>query len=830
MIIQSLDGIWKLTKPSDKNFSADVSVPGSVYTALLDSGAMEDPYYGENQYDAEKISEDDYTFSRTFSITEETAGCKEIHIVFEGIDTLAEIILNGNSVGKCNNMHRTWEFDIAPFLTGTEEKLEVRFSSPLEYIHRKNSEKPLWGVASTSPGYPHLRKAHYMFGWDWGPVLPDMGLWRSVKIIGIKGGRIDSVYNKQRFFGNTAEVEVSASFSSLTAEKPSVLFELTAPDGKVFSAKSGISDSKAVAVIKVESPELWYPAGYGGQPLYKLRTVLKSGEDIIHERTENIGLRTVKVCRTPDNDGTDGEEFAFSVNGIKIFAMGANYIPEDQLICRRTPEKTKRLINECVSAGFNMIRVWGGGIYPDDIFYDLCDKAGLLVWQDFMFACSVYSSDRNFFENVRCEITDNIKRIRNHACLAIWCGNNEAESAWQYWGIPQDEELKRAYLRMFENLIPRVLKYTDPETFYWPSSPSSGGGFNDSGAENKGDIHYWQVWHGLKPASDYRRHLPRFCSEYGFESIPCMKTVRSFAEEKDLRLNSPVMEAHQKCEDGNSKLVYYIVQSVHYPRSFSELIYASQTVQAEAIRTNVEHMRRNRGKCMGSLYWQLNDSNPVISWSSIDYFGRRKALHYYAKRFHAQVLLSASISSDNSVIFNVSSERQSDFNGKIHWRLRRNTGTIICEGTSGISVPPLSAVYCPRQQVFPDNAAGLGISAKNCILEYSLIENNARLSDSCSMFVEPKSFDFLDPQITFGVEDISGRICITLKSQAYAKGVVLELENTECRFSENWFDLFGTEKLIFIRKSALPEGTTPLMISDNLRITSYYTEMGLDNR
>ena len=830
MKIQSLDGVWKLTKPRDRNFLIDAKVPGSVYTALLDCGMMQDPYFGENQYAAEKISEEDFTFSTEFSISPEIAECEAIHLRFEGIDTIAEIYLNGNLLGKCNNMHRIWEFDAAPLLTGNTERLEVRFSSPLEYIRTRNSERPLWGVSSTSAGYPHIRKAHYMFGWDWGPVLPDMGIWRSVSIIGIKGGRIESVYNKQHISDKKAEIELSALLSHVKSGSASVIFELTSPSGKRVTATSPVKDLKASAVLTVEDPELWYPAGYGAHPLYMLETRLCDPYGTVHERTEYIGLRNIEVCRTPDNDGTDGEEFAFSVNGIKIFAMGANYIPEDQLICRRTPEKTKRLIDECVSAGFNMIRVWGGGIYPDDWFFDMCDKAGLLVWHDLMFACSVYGTDRNFLESVRHELNDNITRIRNHACLAMWCGNNEIESAWQYWGLPKDDELKSGYLRMFENLFPRVLKYCDPETFYWPSSPSSGGGFNDSGAENKGDQHYWNVWHSFKPASDYRRHSFRFCSEYGFESIPCMKTVRSFAGEHDLWLNSPVMEAHQKCDEGNPKLMFYIVQSVHYPRDFSEVIYASQLIQAEAVRANAEHMRRSRGKSMGSLYWQLNDSNPVISWSSIDYFGRKKALHYYAKRFYAPVLLTAEISSDNSVIFNVSNERMTDFIGKIHWRLRKNTGETAREGVVSVNVPQLSAVFCAREYVFPENAAEEKLTARNCVLEYSLIESNARLSSSCSMFTEPKYFEFLDPKLKFTVEEISGRMCISLSSCCYAKGVCIDTEDMDCTFTDNWFDTFGDEKMVFVRKSDLPEGMTPLMLSERLRVTSYYTEMGIAQR
>lgn len=832
MVQQSLNGIWQLKKIYDPSFGISANVPGSVYTALLEAGQIEDPYVGENQYGALKHSEWDYSFSLDFSIDDEIMECDKILLHFDGIDTDAEICYNGNVIGKCDNMHREWEFDITKYADRTSQKLEVKIFSPITYINQRNTQKPLWGVSSTMAGYPHIRKAHYMYGWDWGPVLPDMGIWRDVSIIGIKGGRIESVYNHQLHMNNTVLFTVDVNVTELSLKEAFAAVELIGPDGERYTEEVPVSGNGKVSVdMDIREPKKWYPRGYGDQPLYTLNVCLVSENIVYDMKSLKIGLREIEICRTPDNDGTDGEEFAFSVNGIKIFAMGANYIPEDQLICRTSEEKTKKLLSDCIAANYNMIRVWGGGIYPENYFYDFCDEHGLLVWQDCMFACSVYSADRAFCENVRHEIIDNVKRLRNHASLAMWCGNNEIESAWQYWGLPEDEELKNGYLRMFEVLIPKVMSYYDPGTFYWPSSPSSGGRFNDSGAKNKGDIHYWEVWHSCKPFTDYNKYLFRFCSEYGFESIPCMKTIRSFAEEKDLNLMSPVMEAHQKCEQGNEKLMYYIAQMMHYPYSFEGLVYATQLVQADAIRLNVENMRRHRGVCMGSLYWQVNDSNPVISWSSIDYFGRWKALHYYARKFYAPVLASVDLTEDRYIKVNVSNERTRNLDAKVCWKIRTNTGEIIREGECSAKVPALTAADCctlVKDNVLPVDKTAEKKYLRSCYLEAAVIEKGARLSTAVTLFVQPKHFEFIDPKLGITVEDMGRMFRINVKAEAFAKGVCLEMKNHDAVFSDNWFDVHGGEYSVFLNKTGFDKDTTAEDILADLTITSYYTQLGLE--
>ncbi len=371
--------------------------------------------------------------------------------------------------------------------------------------------------------------------------------------------------------------------------------------------------------------------------LYTVRAELLNGTRVLDSWEKRIGLRTMEIKRQKDSWG---ESFEMCVNGVSIFAMGADYIPEDNLLPRVTAERTRRLLEDCKLANYNAIRVWGGGYYPDDWFYDACDELGLVVWQDFMFACAIYELTEEFEENIRREVIDNVRRLRHHASLGLWCGNNEME-----WQVDDDvyfatHKQKADYIRMYEYLIPKTLREHDPVTFYWPASPSSGGGFDEPNDPNRGDVHYWDVWHGDKPFTEYRKFFFRNASEFGFQSFPCLKTVESFTKPSDRNIFSYVMEKHQRNKSANGKIMNYMAQTFLYPTDFDTLLYASQLLQAEAVRYGVEHWRRNRGRCMGAIYWQVNDCWPVASWSSIDYYGRWKALHYMARRFYAPVLLS----------------------------------------------------------------------------------------------------------------------------------------------------------------------------------------------
>ncbi|WP_295212268.1 glycoside hydrolase family 2 protein [Ruminococcus sp.] len=814
----SLNENWKMTKAGSSE-SFDCKVPCSVYKTLLDYKKIPDPYYRENEYISTQICDDDYDFETTFTADNTAADCQFTVLHFDGIDTIAEVYLNGKHLGRVNNMHRMWEFPVHGILKAGENTLTVKIKSPNQYIKEMDEKRHLWGVDSTMTGYTHIRKAHCMFGWDWGPMLPDMGIWRDVTLVIPEKGRILDVYYSQLHVDGNVTLKAVLHIENHGCQKASVtVFD---PQGKAV-AESVISlDDKSEyyeTALDIADPQLWWVNGYGKQPLYNVTVKLLDNDVAADENSQRIGLRTLTVSQ--EKDGW-GEEFCFINNGVKIFAMGANYIPEDQIVTRCNEEKTRKLLADCKAANYNFIRVWGGGYYPDQYFYDYCDENGIIIWQDFMFACSAYLLTEEFEETVRGEIRDNVIRLRNHPSLGLWCGNNEIESAWEYWGLPEDEEAKSDYLIIFEEIIPQVLKEFDPceNTFYWPSSPSSGGGFKDASSNHAGDMHYWDVWHNFKPIEAFREFYYRFCSEYGFESVPDINTCREFADEAkgDFDLCSPVMEAHQKCVQGNEKIMYYLAQMVRYPYDFRQLIYSSQLVQADCIRSNVEHMRRARGRCMGSAYWQVNDSNPVISWSSIDYFGRWKGLHYYARKFYAPCLISCDDSDINKPVLNISNERRKPFDGIVKWTLRNNKAEIITSGEKQVSVAALTAENVLTIDLADELESRTDRREK--YLEYSIIENGVTLSGGTTLFVRPKEFTFLEPNITFGVSESEDSFAVTLCAENYAKSVCLSLKNADCVFSDNWFDIHGKEPVtVEVKKANLSKPLTAEEFSAELEI------------
>lgn len=813
----TLNGTWQM-KTTGSETGIPSQVPGSVYDTLLTQGLMEDPYYGENEDKSYAISFHDYQFERNFSVTEEMLSHRALLLRFDGLDTIADVFLNGTHLGYADNMHRIWEYSVKSYLRVGENHLRVAFRSPVSYVTEKQQAYELYGGSCTTAGYPHIRKAHYMFGWDWGPKLPDMGIWRPVTLLMLDEGRLDHVHVTQTHKNGLVHLSFQVGAEVLTDTPLNVALTLTAPGGSRTQLEIPLSAGQGTGSVTVENPEIWWPHGYGSQPLYQVHAELLCGDSPIDSRDLRIGLRTITISRDKD---AWGEEFCFQVNGVKIFSMGANYIPEDQIIPRCSKERTKNLLQQCIQANYNTLRVWGGGYYPEDWLFDLCDEMGLIVWQDFMFACSAYRLTDEFRENVRRECIENVKRIRHHACLGIWCGNNECETMWENWGIPQSRELRQDYLTLFEEVIPEVCREYDPDTFYWPSSPSCGGGFDAPGDCTRGDMHYWDVWHGMLPLTEFRKIYFRFCSEYGFEALPNIKTIRSFASPEEQNLFSATMEAHQKCTEGNKKLLYYMSQMVRYPYSFPHIIYASQLLQADAIRSNVEHMRRNRGRCMGSTYWQVNDSNPVISWSSIDSCGRWKALHYYARRFHAPVLLSVNEEDPSALLFNISNERFRKVAGVLHWELRDRTASILKQGSIPAEVDPLSA----RDVLVLDLSAELASmeDKREKYLSYRLIEQGQTLSCGSSLFVRPKHFRFLNPHLAAELEENDTRLILTLWGSAYAKSVCLDLQNADCVFSDNWFDVHGMQSVtVTIDKETL---SVPLSLDEfreQLTICSNY--------
>ena len=770
-------------------------MPGSVYHDLLTAGAIEDPFWRDNENEALKLMEHRFVYFRKFDVSPEMLMCDALLLRCEGLDTLAEVRLNGAPAGRADNMHRVWEFDVKGLLRAGENEISVTFDSPTRYIRESYALSRADGTSDAMTGFPNLRKAHCMFGWDWGPRLPDAGIWRDIGLVGIRKGRIEQVKVRQRHLNGRV-------FVTLDVDAPAglrVTREIVAPDGRVFSGEGE---------IEIENPRLWWPNGLGEHPLYAVRVALYDGEAELDRWERRIGLRTLTVRREKD---AWGESFCHRVNGVDVFAMGADYIPEDNLLPRVNRARTRRLLEDAVAAHMNCVRVWGGGYYPGDDFYDLCDELGLLVWQDFMFACAVYNLTDAFEANIRAEFIDNIRRIRHHACLALWCGNNEMEQFVLQGEWVSSKRQAADYIKMYEYILPQVLRQEDPDTFYWPASPSSGGSFDDPQDPSRGDVHYWDVWHGLKPFTEYRKFRFRYASEFGFQSFPCMATIESFTLPEDRNPFSYVMEKHQRNASANGRIAEYLSQIYLYPTSLDAFVYASQLLQAQAMQYGVEHWRRHRGQCMGAVVWQLNDCWPVVSWSSIDYYGRWKALHYYEKRFFAPVLISCEeegVLSQNTNVnaepfklvksarLNVCNETLSPFEGAARWSLCRSDASVIAEGTLPVSVPPMSAAWLGEALDFSDQ------DTYGCYFAYALEDADGRtVGQGTALFCPPKHFKFLDPGLTAVLEGDE----IVVTARAYARSVALEC-GPDVVLEDNFFDMNAGCRRVKVLRGA-PEPT-----------------------
>ncbi len=814
MQIISLNGAWRMRECGTESWHEAV-VPGSVYADLMRDGSMPDPFYRDNELAAFDLLKKDYEYRRTFLLSDLNA--KRFVLRCKGLDTLAHVCLNGVEIAFVENMHITWEWDVKQQLKVGENEIRIRFDSPIAAALERYDRSPGWCSDDAIPGFQHVRKTHCMYGWDWGPRLPDAGIWRDIELLAIDEAKLDSVLVWQEHAAGKVTLRFAPEIDGCADEWTATV---TAPDRKSWAIFSQETNE-----LTIEDPQLWWPNGYGEQPLYTVRVTLYAGgrEQDVWER--RIGLRTLSMSREKDEWG---EEFCHIVNGVKVFGMGADYIPEDNIFSRITPQRTRRLLEDAKLAHFNAIRIWGGGYYPDDFFYDICDELGLMVWQDLMFACAFYDMAPEFDRSIRLEAEQNVKRLRHHASLALICGNNEME---MFMGRalqtamqgdmethgPKDYHHYADYVKMFEYVLPAVVRQHAPQTFWWPASPSSGGNFDDPNAENRGDVHYWEVWHGKKPFTDYRKYFFRYASEFGFQSFPCLKTVESFTEPQDRNVFSRVMEYHQRNKAANGNILAYMAQTYRYPSTFDDLLYCSQLLQADAIRYGVEHWRRNRGRCMGAIIWQLNDCWPVASWASIDYFGRWKALHYAAKRFFAPVMISAEEEGElthqpNVIDFlrkplacsaklNVANESMQPVTGEVHWALRSPDGSIVREGNEALTVPALSAVWLEKLDF-------ASLCTTKQYLSYSFAVNGEIVSEGTALFCAPKHFSFDDPHLQVIAEGDK----VVVRADAFARFVCIESDDADMLLSDNFFDLNADEKRVKILRGR----------AEGLRVRSVY--------
>lgn len=821
MNIQPLAGAWQFCRVGTETW-LPARVPGSVHTDLLALGHIPDPFVADNELRVQWVAESDWIYRRSFRCFPDLFAQDKVFLVCEGLDTLATVVLNGNELGHTNNMFRRHEWEIKPFLKpdGVNE-LIITFASPVKYVIDKQAARPLPGVPQAIPGSPYLRKAPCQFGWDWGPQLPPIGIWKDIRLEGHSEARLADVHLRQDHRGGEVTVEARIKIEHWGETPLSAVLRITPPHGELIEQQSkNIEQGEVVLTTLIPNPELWYPNGYGEQPLYQVEVSLYGGSPslggLLDQKHYQIGLRTIQLRQEQDQWG---RSFVFVVNGISVLCKGSNWIPADSFPTRITDEHLEGLIRSAAETHQNMLRVWGGGLYEDERFYDLCDRYGILVWQEFIFSCSIYPlHDPEFLENIREEIIQNIRRLRHRASLALWCGNNEMEWGWVEWNWdrPELQDLKIAYDRFFHKILPAWCQAEDPDHAYWSSSPSSGTPFVDPNGQHQGDSHYWEVWHGRKPFTAYRDQYPRFMSEFGFQSLPPLATIRYYADESELNMTSYIMEQHQKNASGNSLIVSQMLDTFRLPKDFASLVYLSMVLQAEGIRYGVEHWRRHSERVAGILYWQLNDCWTVASWSSLDYFGRWKALHYAARRFYSPVLLSIEDKPPEQRIY-VSNERLQPWEGRVDWSLETLEGEVIASGDAPVKVAAQSSVLVSKLD-FPNHLTY--DNQRRLVFIADLWRANEFVARQTAYFVPIKHLALTDPAIKVNLLNQNGELIVELSSRSLALFVEVSLNGADVIFNDNYFNLLP-RRTVQVR-CPMPEGWTLSRAQREIRLVSVY--------
>ncbi|KAF0095510.1 MAG: beta-mannosidase [Puniceicoccaceae bacterium 5H] len=803
MKVQSLNGAWQLTHiETGKHYAGQV--PGCVHLDLEREKAIPDPFYRDHESDLFWIGESDWSYQRSFTVPADLLEQPQVRLRADGLDTLATVKINGQEVGKADNMFRVWEWDVKRLLKAGENTIEVYFDSPVRYATERQNEHFLWHTGIDQhkhriSGGNWLRKELCSFGWDWGPMMPSSGIWRSIQIVGYASRILHLLTRQEHHADGSATLFVKPA---IEAEGEHTVEASLSLDGQeVVTAQ--LENGQETA-LRVEKPELWWPNGLGEQTLYDLAVTLKSGGEDQDRTTRQIGLRRLELIREKDDVG---ESFCFAANGVRFFAKGANWIPADSFDGRITRETLQDLLQSAADANMNCVRVWGGGKYESDDFYEICDQLGLCVWQDFMFACSAYPAHlKSFMDNVRIEAEENVRRLHHHASMVLWCGNNELEHLYGFIGDTPGTMSWHHYCALFDDLLAEVCAELCPDIAYWPSSEHSPIGDRmkpASGDARWGDAHLWSVWHGKQPFEWYRTALHRFCSEFGFQSFPEPKTIETFTNEEDRNLTSFVMEKHQRSPNGNELIFHYMLSWFQVPASFEQQVWLSQILQVLGIQYAVEHWRRNMPRCMGALYWQLNDCWPIASWASIDYFHRWKALHYAARRFFDPVMLSTVEDAEKgSFELFVSNDLREDFSGQINWMVTTPEGEQLREG-----VVPASAA------AGTSNCVGT-VELKDLLDQYGprgllvfarLDKGEGATSESLVLFERPKHMNFRDPELSLEAKIEGDEIVATVSAKRPALWAWLTHPDADFRWSDNFFHLAAGETRT-LRAKLPPEG------------------------
>ena len=802
--VKNLHEGWKFRQARLTNWYP-ATVPGVVHTDLLQNKIIEDPFFRLNERGLQWIDKEDWVYETCFTLAADMMRKENMELVFEGLDTYADVYLNDECILKADNMFRRWSIPVRQYIREENNILKVYFHSPVKIDVPKWDALPYQYPASNDQSENgglfnkkisiFARKAGYHYGWDWGPRLVTSGIWRPVYIRAWSDLRINDVFIEQKEVG--AGRAVIAGHVELDADKDmdGVLVTITdEATGRVlgeWQADLKRGTNRVTVDFVLHKPKLWWSNGLGEPFLYRFRTDIIAGGELLDSKTERVGIRSLKVVHQPDKDG---HTFYIELNGRPVFAKGANYIPLDNFLPRVTPENYKRTILDAAGVNMNMLRVWGGGIYENDVFYDLCDEHGIMIWQDFMFACSMYPAEGALLDNIHQEAVDNVKRLRNHACIALWCGNNECQDAWLGWGWKREIERQNKeyadkiwaqYRQQYHVTLPGVVKEYAPGTFYWPSSPFA---FErEMSGTTDGDRHYWSVWHGKAPISDYDSEKSRFFSEYGFQSFPEFESVKRYAPyPEDWDIRSEVMMSHQRGGDhANGLIETYLLNEYKKPRDFRAFLYMNHVLQGDAIKTAIESHRRQMPYNMGTLFWQHNDCWPVASWASRDYYGRWKAQHYYVRKAYDDILISPVVEGDDLKVYAVS-DRLENTSGRLQLQVCQFDGTVVHHWGKSVGISGNDSRVC-----FSAPLAKLleGANRGTVYVRVDYTDKSGRVYHNNYCLGKQKDMDYPKVDLQTEVRSIEGGYEVTVSADKFARAVCLSVADNESVYSDNYFDV-----------------------------------------
>ena len=803
-VVKNLHEGWKFRQARLTNWYP-ATVPGVVHTDLLQNKIIEDPFFRLNERGLQWIDKEDWVYETCFTLAADMMRKENMELVFEGLDTYADVYLNDECILKADNMFRRWSIPVRQYIREENNILKVYFHSPVKIDVPKWDALPYQYPASNDQSENgglfnkkisiFARKAGYHYGWDWGPRLVTSGIWRPVYIRAWSDLRINDVFIEQKEVG--AGRAVIAGHVELDADKDmdGVLVTITdEATGRVlgeWQADLKRGTNRVTVDFVLHKPKLWWSNGLGEPFLYRFRTDIIAGGELLDSKTERVGIRSLKVVHQPDKDG---HTFYIELNGRPVFAKGANYIPSDNFLPRVTPENYKRTILDAAGVNMNMLRVWGGGIYENDVFYDLCDEYGIMIWQDFMFACSMYPAEGALLDNIHQEAVDNVKRLRNHACIALWCGNNECQDAWLGWGWKCEIERQNKeyadkiwaqYRQQYHVTLPGVVKEYAPGTFYWPSSPFA---FErEMSGTTDGDRHYWSVWHGKAPISDYDSEKSRFFSEYGFQSFPEFESVKRYAPyPEDWDIRSEVMMSHQRGGDhANGLIETYLLNEYKKPRDFRAFLYMNHVLQGDAIKTAIESHRRQMPYNMGTLFWQHNDCWPVASWASRDYYGRWKAQHYYVRKAYDDILISPVVEGDDLKVYAVS-DRLENTSGRLQLQVCQFDGTVVHHWGKSVGISGNDSRVC-----FSAPLAKLleGANRGTVYVRVDYTDKSGRVYHNNYCLGKQKDMDYPKVDLQTEVRSIEGGYEVTVSADKFARAVCLSVADNESVYSDNYFDV-----------------------------------------